>query len=886
VGVILKRVFLLFLLLIVLMPIALFAMQESSPVTLELTGINTSNFPTVTLTANVYDRLGQPIFGLTQDNFAITGDLVDSATIINVENISDDNLPISIVLAIDTSSSMAGTPFEAAKAAAASFINLIGPNDAVAIVTFDTIEQLVQDFTADKETLLGTINSLSYGGKTALYDGSVLAIQTAANSGTPRRAVILLSDGAEYGGFSSTGRESALDEGVRLGVPVYTIGLGYGFDRSFLEQLSSGTLTNFSESPTPDQLLEIYNGLAAKLRSQYVITLNVDLPTDGSTYTLNLQATTDSGTGEASAELRAPVPVPIVSLGQLPGEPISEPTDITAQIVADDEITSAEFLIDGASVSTSTESPYTITVDPITLLPGSHELSFNATDATGDVGTTSATFEVSALPPVVNIVGLPDNEISEPQTVTLDITGQTLGASAAYAVDGGDTTAAEEAPFSFTIDPFQFSPGEHTLNVEVVNEGGGTATLSQPFTVATLPPTITISGLENGQTVNEPTEVTVSATGQTPINQITASLNGEELANETAAETAFTINPASIQPGNVQLSITTQSESGEASQTFDLVIPSLPPQITFSGIEAGETLDENRSVEITLNSQTDVTSVTYEIDGVEVGSQNTAPFSVELDVTTLPPGSHTLSAEATNAGGQSSTANIDFVVSEGPSLTLTALAPTHTPTATFTPTSTFTATPNLTTTGQARATLTATAQLVEMSTAQAASAADAQGTQNAQASLDASASAVAGVTSQDATNEALASATAVGTLNARETINAQATLAAQSALDAQATASADGSALTEEVTEATEVVVEQTETALTEEPTEVAQGAASPTGERTPEATSPPVNLNTETQSATQQNNLLPILCIVGAVVLLIVILFLVVGRQRRGNQS
>src|ERR1044071_1150767 len=153
-GITVKRIFFLVLLSLMLVPGARLAMQDSPPVQLELTGSNTSDFPTVILTTNVYDRLGQPIFGLTKDSFAVTGQLADQATIVSVENITDNNLAFSAVLAIDTSSSMAGAPFDRAREAAISFVNSIGPNDPVAIVTFDSSERLVQDFTTDKSVLL------------------------------------------------------------------------------------------------------------------------------------------------------------------------------------------------------------------------------------------------------------------------------------------------------------------------------------------------------------------------------------------------------------------------------------------------------------------------------------------------------------------------------------------------------------------------------------------------------------------------------------------------------------------------------------------------------------------------------------------------------------
>ncbi|MBZ0288088.1 MAG: hypothetical protein K8I30_10780, partial [Anaerolineae bacterium] len=493
----------------------------------------------------------------------------------------------------------------------------------------------------------------------------------------------------EYGGRSSALREAALDEALKSGVPVYTIGLGYGFDRTYLQSLAEGTLAKFNESPTPDELLEIYNNLAATLRSQYVVTLNVEIPADGATYPLELQVTTDAGTATATADLRAPIPVPIVSLPDLPADPISEPTDITAEVAADDAVDAAEFVLDGTSAATLTEPPYTLSVDPMTLAPGSHQLTFNATDADGDVGTVSGSFVVAALPSVVSIAGLPSGEISEPQTVVLDVTGQTPAVSAAYSIDGGETTAVSEAPYSYDIDPASLAPGEHSLNVDVINEAGVITSASQPFTVAALPPVITISGLEDGQEVDEQTVVTISAVGQTPISSVTASLDGAEIATAAADIASFTLNPAELQPGSVEFSTTATTESGQSTtETLTITIAALPPQVRITGVEAGETVETNRTVTADVTSQTPVSGVTFTIDGEEVASVAEAPYSFDLDVLALEPGPHILAVEASNSAGQSAATDTAFVISDGPSLTATALAPTNTPTPTDTPTNT------------------------------------------------------------------------------------------------------------------------------------------------------------------------------------------------------
>ena len=190
-----KRLIVLLIGILLAIPVAYVAMQDNaSPITLQITGINVTQYPTVVVNANVFDRVGRPILGLAQKDFEVLGDLRNNMRIVKVENITDDSLAFSVVLAIDTSGSMTGSPIDRTKEAAISFINSIGPNDSVAIVTFDNRGRLVQDFTTDKTVLTDTINNLRYGGQTALYEGATLAVETAARSPIPRRAVIFLSD--------------------------------------------------------------------------------------------------------------------------------------------------------------------------------------------------------------------------------------------------------------------------------------------------------------------------------------------------------------------------------------------------------------------------------------------------------------------------------------------------------------------------------------------------------------------------------------------------------------------------------------------------------------------------------------------------------------------
>jgi aerobic-type carbon monoxide dehydrogenase small subunit (CoxS/CutS family) len=118
-----------------------------------------------------------------------------------------------------------------------------------------------------------------------------------------------------------------------------------------------------------------------------------------------------------------------------------------------------------------------------------------------------------------------------------------------------------------------------------------------------------------------------------------------------------------LQPGQNTLAAAVTLESGQsATATAEFMVAALPPQVTITGIQAGETITENRTVTVEADSQTAVTDVTFALDGQEVATEQTAPYTFELDVLSVAPGAHILTATAANTGGKSASADVAFMV--------------------------------------------------------------------------------------------------------------------------------------------------------------------------------------------------------------------------------
>jgi len=111
---------------------------------------------------------------------------------------TDTTVQRTTVLAMDTSDSMARNGrFEAAKAAALTFLASVPDDVLVGIVTFDGGVSTALEPTTDRAAAEAVVNGLSLSKGTLLYDGILAAVDVAGIDG--QRSILVLSDGADTG---------------------------------------------------------------------------------------------------------------------------------------------------------------------------------------------------------------------------------------------------------------------------------------------------------------------------------------------------------------------------------------------------------------------------------------------------------------------------------------------------------------------------------------------------------------------------------------------------------------------------------------------------------------------------------------------------------------
>ena len=176
------------------------------------------NVRLVDVFVNVMNANGAPETGLKQQDFALCED-GHPEKIAYFER--ETNVPLSIVLAIDTSgSTRKDLPLE--RATAREFVHsLLRPADRLDLMDFNSDVREVVPFTSNVRRIDAGLDDLDIGPATALYNAIYLASQSLASQ-QGRKVLVLISDG---GNTAENGMDfpQALEEARRGEVMVYSI---------------------------------------------------------------------------------------------------------------------------------------------------------------------------------------------------------------------------------------------------------------------------------------------------------------------------------------------------------------------------------------------------------------------------------------------------------------------------------------------------------------------------------------------------------------------------------------------------------------------------------------------------------------------------------------
>jgi VWFA-related protein len=269
--------------------------------------VETVNTNLVILNVGVADRKGQAVTDLSQRDFVVYEDGVRQS-IVNFEPAA---APFSLVLLLDMSGSTLNFR-PTLKQSALRFIDALGPEDRVAVVSFNDRVETLQHFTTDRKKIAFAVTELAKGkGNTFLYKALDYSLQQLAKEGKRRKAIVVLTDGldTELSGLdretasqaktsdeavaavkpeASAALRSVLDAADKQGVTIYPLALPsadpknllpltpqqaavYTSARARMQSLADRTGGRLHEIRRLEDMGRLYAEVAADMRTLYSI---------------------------------------------------------------------------------------------------------------------------------------------------------------------------------------------------------------------------------------------------------------------------------------------------------------------------------------------------------------------------------------------------------------------------------------------------------------------------------------------------------------------------------------------------------------------------------------------------------------------------------------
>jgi Mg-chelatase subunit ChlD len=303
--------------------------------TLQITGVDASAYPNVKFFVTAVDSDGLSLGDLRASDFIVEAG-ERRLPVSSVQGITDGQVGISALLSLDTSGSMVGAPITAAREAASSFITTLRPIDEVAVVSFADRVVVASPYTQDFRGAQAAITGLQAVGNTALYQAVADSAKWASERGAARRVVILLSDGADFGGVSPTTRQQSIDAAWSVGVPFFVIGLGNQIDRQYLQDLANATRGRLFIAPSATQLRQVFSEIGQQVRTQYAVTLDLSkTPIEGDVGAkLTVRRGAKSGTAEFAFNVPNLVPQEVQVAPALEGDGVRVPGWLVLSLLA------------------------------------------------------------------------------------------------------------------------------------------------------------------------------------------------------------------------------------------------------------------------------------------------------------------------------------------------------------------------------------------------------------------------------------------------------------------------------------------------------------------------------------------------------------------------
>jgi VWFA-related protein len=252
-----------------------------------------SSVEVTAVTVTVRDRDGRLVPHLPRSAFDVYEDGVAQA----ITQFTNERVPVGVGLLLDVSDSMFGQRIVDARAAVERFLlDLLAPDDAFFVMTFNHLPQLLTPWTesAERTSVRAALDRLRAFGGTAIYDTVTAALPLVEQRPRDRAALVLISDGADTA--SDVSLRNLRNGLLRTDAFIYAIAIDSPQRQAINTRVNPAALSEITnQTGGLTEVVKDTAGLSAatariaeELNTQYVLGYSSPHPADGKYHSIRV----------------------------------------------------------------------------------------------------------------------------------------------------------------------------------------------------------------------------------------------------------------------------------------------------------------------------------------------------------------------------------------------------------------------------------------------------------------------------------------------------------------------------------------------------------------------------------------------------------------------
>ncbi|MDY7227760.1 Ig-like domain-containing protein [Hyalangium rubrum] len=335
---------------------------------------------------------------------------------------------------------------------------------------------------------------------------------------------------------------------------------------------------------------------------------------------------------------------------------------LTATASDDFGVTRVEFYDGATLLGTDSEAPYTYVWNTRTAPNGTHALTVRAYDAAGHEGTSdpvNVTLDNDLTPPTVNFTAPAAGAIVKGSVAFSATATDNVGVIRVEFYEGAMKLATDiSSPYSFSWSTVGSPNGPRTITAKAYDSVGNIGIAERTVTVDNdlTAPTVALTAPGSGATLTGTVNLTATASDNVAVTRVAFFVGTVQWGLDTSAPYSYSLNTRSLANGAQVLTAKAYDAAGNVASsqavtvTFDNDLT--PPVTTLTAPSAGAALTGGVQMAATASDDRGtVTKVEFFVGNTLVGTDTTAPYSVNWNTSSYPVGTYTLKSRAWDPAG-------------------------------------------------------------------------------------------------------------------------------------------------------------------------------------------------------------------------------------------